>query len=81
MGILSSIEIFALNLKDYRYKLNLSQEKFGSTLSYINQLENARRKPTLDLIDIFANILEIETPTLLTYNPKHIKKIRVDSKK
>ena len=81
MGILSSIEIFALNLKDYRYKLNLSQEKFGSTLSYINQLENARRKPTLDLIDIFANILEIETPTLLTYNPKHKKKIRVDSKK
>ena len=86
MGKMSSIEIFAINLKYYRYKLNLSQEKFaeklGSTLSYINQLENAKRKPTLDLIDKFADILGTNTSTLLTYNSKHIiDKIRVDSKK
>ena len=85
MNKLSSREIFAINLKYYRYKLDLSQEKFaeklGSTLSYINQLENARRKPTLELVDRFSDILGIEASELLTYNPKHvIEKIRVDSR-
>ncbi len=37
-------EILAINLKYYRKKYNLSQEKFaevlGTTLSYLNQIEN-----------------------------------------
>ena len=45
---MSSKEILAMNLKYYRYKLNLSQEKFadaiGSNLTYVNQLENCKRK-------------------------------------
>lgn len=86
MERMNSREIFAMNLKYYRYKLKLSQEKFaeklGSTLSYINQLENVRRKPTLELVDNFAKRLGISSSKLLTYNSKHvIKKIRIDSKK
>ena len=45
MEKLKSKDILAINLKYYRYKNKLSQEKFaemlGSTLPYINQLENA----------------------------------------
>lgn len=85
MNKLSSIEILAINLKYYRYKLNLSQEKFaeklGSTLPYINQLENVRRKPSLELLDKFARTLNVSSASLITYDPSHIiKKNRIDSK-
>ena len=83
---MSTREILAINLKYYRYKLNLSQEKFaekiGSTLPYINQLENVRRKPSLEIVDKFADKLGVSAAKLLTYNPKHIiNKQRIDSKK
>ena len=55
----SSKEILAMNLKYYRYKYGLSQERFAEKISsnfvYINQLENARRKPTVDMLDKIAN--------------------------
>ena len=39
----------SINLKYYRYKYNLSQEKFaeviGSNLAYVNQLENCLSNP------------------------------------
>lgn len=86
MNELNSIQIFAMNLKYYRHKFKMSQEKFaeklGSTLSYINQLENAKRKPSLELIDNFAKKLGVTSSKLLTYNAKHfIQKPRIDSKK
>lgn len=56
---LSSKEILSMNLKFYRQKYNLSQEKFaeriGSNLVYINELENCHRKPTIDMLDKIAN--------------------------
>mgnify|MGYP005777369967 FL=1 len=86
MKKLTSKDILAINLKYYRYKLNLSQEKFAeklnSTLSYINQLENGKRKPTLELLDKFAEILDITSAELITYNHDHvILNKRIDGKK
>lgn len=86
MKKLTSKDILAINLKYYRYKLNLSQEKFAeklnSTLSYINQLENSKRKPTLELLDKFAEILDITSAELITYNHDHvILNKRIDGKK
>ena len=83
---LKSKDILAINLKYYRYKNNLSQEKFaemlGSTLPYINQLENGRRKPTLELLDKFASKLNVTSAELITYNKKHhIDAKRIDEKK
>lgn len=53
----------------------MSQEKFaellGSTLPYINQLENGRRKPTLELLDKYSAILGVTSAELITYNIKH----------
>lgn len=54
----------------------------GSTLPYINQLENGRRKPTLELLDKFAGKLGITSAELITYNENHnIMAKRIDEKK
>ena len=70
MENLKSKDILAINLKYYRYKNNLSQEKFaemlGSTLPYINQLENGRRKPTLELLDKYATKHTVTSADLIT---------------
>ncbi len=73
----------SINLKYYRYKYNLSQEKFaeiiGSNLAYVNQLENCLRKPTIDMLDKISNNLNkydkelnITADELIKYNNKHI---------
>lgn len=90
---MSSKEILAMNLKYYRYKLNLSQERFadaiGSNLTYVNQLENCKRKPTIDMLDKIANNLNkfdnsmnITASILLKYDKSHITNFeRIDEKK
>ena len=90
---MSSKEILAMNLKYYRYKLNLSQERFadaiGSNLTYVNQLENCKRKPTIEMLDKIAknlnkfdNSLNITASILLKYDESHITNFeRIDEKK
>lgn len=89
----NSKEILSMNLKYYRSKYNLSQEKFaeivGSNLVYINQLENCRRKPTIDLLDKFANNmnkfdkkLNMTAAILIAYDESHKTNFsRIDEKK
>lgn len=90
---MNSKEILAMNLKYYRYKLNLSQERFadaiGSNLTYVNQLENCKRKPTIDMLDKIANnlnkfdnSLNITASILLKYDKNHLTNFeRIDEKK
>lgn len=85
MPKLTSRQIFAINLKYYRYQHKLSQEKFvdmlKSSLTYINQLENAQRNPSLDMIDKIANKLNIQSYLLLKYDEKHFIPLkRIDQK-
>ena len=51
-------EILAINLKYYRKKYNLSQEKFaellGTTLPYLNLIENKKADVKSSTIDKFA---------------------------
>ena len=80
----NSREILSMNLKYYRQKYNLSQEKFaekvGSNLVYINELENCKRKPTIEMLDKIAegmnnNIdykLKMTASELLRYDKNHI---------
>ena len=53
-------EILAINLKYYRKKYSLSQEKFaeilGTSLSYLNQIENNKVDVKSSTIDKFAKI-------------------------
>ena len=87
------IEILSINLKYYRMQYNLSQEKFaevlGTSLSYLNQIENLKVNVRLATVDKFADNLKkydskskITATLLLTYNKEHITNYaRVDEKK
>lgn len=89
----SSKEILSINLRYIRKIYNLSQEEFaakvGSSLVYINQLENSKRNTSLEMLDkltkgINTNIdskLNITSSDLLRYNESHITNYtRIDEK-
>lgn len=78
----SSREILAMNIKFLRKKYKLSQEKFAeivdSNLVFINQIENLKRKPTIEMLDkIASNLnkfdpkLDITASDLIKYNKAH----------
>lgn len=86
-------EILAINLKYYRKKYNLSQEKFaeilGTSLAYLNQIENVKVDVKSSTIDRFAKNLTKYNPEcivtsdeLVKYNEQHITNYtRIDEKK
>lgn len=86
-------EILAINLKYFRKKYNLSQEKFaeilGTTLSYLNQIENNKVDVKSSTIDKFAqNINEydktahLKSEDLVKFNKDHITNFsRIDERK
>ena len=87
------IDNLSLNLKYYRKVYKLSQEKFGeilgTTLSYLNQIENKKVDVRLSTIDKFANNINkfdnkinIKSEDLIKYDKKHITNYtRIDEKK
>ena len=86
-------EILSINLKYYRKKYHLSQEKFaeilGTTLSYLNQIENKKVDVKISAIDKFAykiNIYDkkskIKSEDLVHFNKEHITNYsRIDERK
>lgn len=86
-------EILAINLKYYRKKYNLSQEKFaeilGTTLSYLNQIENNKvdvKSSTIDKfaksINVYDKSIKLKSEDLIKYNKSHITNFkRIDEKK
>lgn len=88
----SSKEILSINLRYYRQKYKLSQEKFaeilGTTLVYINQIENCKRKPTIVMLDKIVDrlnkydkSLNLTSSDLLKYQEEHITSfLRIDEK-
>ena len=86
-------EILSINLKYYRKKYHLSQEKFaeilGTTLSYLNQIENKKvdvKISTIDKFDYKINIYDkkskIKSEDLVRFNKEHITNYsRIDERK
>lgn len=86
-------ESLAINLKYYRKKYNLSQEKFaeilGTTLSYLNQIENNKVDVKCSTIDKFTkNInaydkkVKLMPEDLVVYKKEHITNFsRIDERK
>ena len=86
-------ELLAMNLKFCRKKYNLSQEKFaeilGTTLSYLNQIENCKVDIKASTIDKFArNIsnydekMKMTPEILIKYDKRHITNFsRIDERK
>lgn len=85
-------EVLAINLKYYRKKYKLSQEKFaeilGTTLSYLNQIENKKVDVKASTIDKFASNINkfdknsnITFEDLIKFNKNHITNYsRIDEK-
>ena len=85
-------EVLAINLKYYRKKYKLSQEKFaeilGTTLSYLNQIENKKVDVKASTIDKFTSNINkfdrnanITFEDLIKYNKNHITNYsRIDEK-
>lgn len=68
-------KIFSQNLKFYRIKSNISQEKLGELVNlsdkYISDLERQLYYPSLKTIDSIAKALNIDTYLLLKYDESH----------
>ena len=68
-------EIFSQNLRYYRIKANLSQEKLGEEAKisdkYVSDIERNLYDPSLQTIDSLAKALNIETYLLLKYDESH----------
>ena len=86
-------DILSINLKYYRKKYNLSQEKFseilGTTLSYLNQIENKKVDVKISTIDKFAYRInnydrkaKIKSEDLVIFKKEHITNYsRIDERK
>ena len=86
-------DVLAINLKYYRKTLNLPQEKFaeiiGTSLSYLNQIENKKVDVRSSTIDKFADNLnkydkknKITSIDLVLYDENRITNYsRIDEKK
>ncbi len=60
----STIDIFRRNLKYYRNKLGLTQEKLseisGISSDYLSEIERGKRTPSFKRMDLIAKALNIE---------------------
>ncbi len=78
--------IVGINLKYYRYKSGMSQEKFYSSLGlntkYLAQVERGEVNISFDYVEDLAKKLNVSINDLIIYNEKHvIDKKRIDEKK
>jgi transcriptional regulator with XRE-family HTH domain len=67
-------KIIASNIRQYRKRHNLSQEKFAQICelhrTYIGSIERAEKNITLKTLCTLASVLEISVPELLTQHYK-----------
>ena len=72
-------ESLAINLKYYRKKYNLSQERFaeilGTTLSYLNQIENNKVDVKASTIDKFTNNINTFLPNPASQQKQTLKRV------
>ena len=75
LNTLNIREIFSQNLRYYRIKSNISQERLGEMVGlsdkYMSDLERQLYDPSLKTIDSIAKALNIETYLLLKYDDSH----------
>jgi len=67
-------KILATNIRNFRINKKLSQEKFAEICdlhrTYIGSVERGERNVTLSTLEIFADILDVSVPELLTEQEK-----------
>lgn len=79
-------EIFGKNVKYYRFKKDMTQEKFAEYVnlnaSYVSELENGKYGPTFEKIEEIAKILHVKPYILFQETENTHKRLpnRVDMK-
>lgn len=72
------------NIKSIRKKRNLTQTKFAQSLNisrtYLSDLENNRKSPSIDTINKIAKKLNVPTMHLLTQDAETNKAIEIAQK-
>jgi transcriptional regulator with XRE-family HTH domain len=62
--------ILAANLREFRERKGLSQEEFadvcGLHRTYVGSVERGERNVTLSTLEIFASVMGVSVPQLLT---------------
>lgn len=78
MQFYSLKDLLIFNIKYYRYKNNMSQEKLAELCSfssrYMTDIERGKHCPTIDKIETIAKKLKLE-PYELFQNPERDKEI------
>ena len=82
MQFYSLKDLLIFNIKYFRYKNNMSQERLaefcGFTPRYMTDIERGKHCPTIDKIEIIAKVLKIEPYELFQnhrYNEDIVSKI------
>jgi transcriptional regulator with XRE-family HTH domain len=78
MQFYSLKDLLVFNIKYYRFKNNLSQERLAELCNfssrYMTDIERGKHCPTIDKIEIIAKVLKLE-PYELFQNPKRDENI------
>lgn len=78
MQFYSLKDLLVFNIKYYRFKNNLSQERLAELCNfssrYMTDIERGKHCPTIDKIEIIAKVLKLE-PYELFQNPKRDESI------
>ncbi len=65
-------QILADNVRLYRARVGISQDNFaiecGVHRTYVGQVERCERNVTLATLELFANAMKTDVPTILTKN-------------
>ncbi len=78
-------QVVGMNLKYYRYKSGLSQEKFYTSFNlnpkYLANIERGKENISLEYVEDLAKKIGVDINDLIFYNEEHIiKKKRIDEK-
>lgn len=56
--------------KIYGYKAIEMSEKLGISNSYLSEIENNKKKPSLELLEVYSNVFEIKVSSLILMSEK-----------
>ena len=85
LAVPSLNKILGINLRYYRYRENLSQEKYYSkyklSIKHLANIERGKENVSLDCVERISQAINISSTDLLTYDENRlINKKRVDQK-
>ena len=63
-------EVLQRMRKIYGYKAKEMSEKLGISNSYLSEIENNKKKPSLELLEVYSNVFEIKVSSLILMSEK-----------